>query len=61
VNEVLESSKIIFDRSTRPFGIARVHLDAEGNPADVTIEYLNSAMAATADCAPDDLRGRNIY
>lgn len=61
MNEVLESSKIIFDRSTRPFGIARVHLDAEGNPADVTIEYLNSAMAATADCAPDDLRGRNIY
>ena len=61
VNEVLESCKVIFDRSTRPFGIARVHLDAEGNPADVTIEYLNSAMAATADSTPEDLRGRNIY
>lgn len=61
MDDVLESSKIIFDRSTRPFGIARVHLDAAGEPTDVTIEYLNAAMAATANSVPDDLRGRNIY
>lgn len=61
MDEVLKSSKIIFDRSTRPFGIARVHLGPDGRAADVTIEYLNAAMAITADCAPEDLLGRNIY
>lgn len=61
MDEVLKSSKIIFDRSTRPFGIARVHLDEQGNPADVTIEYLNAAMAATADSTPEELLGKNIY
>ena len=61
MDEVLKNSKIIFDRSTRPFGIARVRLDNQGNPADVTIEYLNAAMAATADSTPADLLGKNIY
>ncbi len=61
MDEVLKNSKIIFDRSTRPFGIARVRLDNQGNPADVTIEYLNAAMAATADSTPADLLGKNVY
>ena len=58
---ILGDCERIFGRSTRPFGIARVHLDDEGAPRDVTIEYLNAAMAATADCTPADLRGKNIY
>ncbi len=61
VDRLLESCKTIFDRSPRPFGIAEVHLDEQGNPVDVTIDYLNRAMAATADCEPADLRGKNVY
>lgn len=61
MNEILHCCEKIFDRSTQPFGIAQVHLDAAGNPADVTIEYLNAAMAATADADPSDLRGKNVY
>lgn len=61
MNEILQCCERLFDRSIQPFGIAQVHLDAAGNPTDVTIEYLNAAMAATADAATSDLRGKNIY
>lgn len=61
MDEIFECCKKIFDRSTRPFGIAKVHIDDAGNPLDVTIEYLNDAMAATADSVPDSYCGKNIY
>ncbi len=61
MNELLKFCEKIFNRSTRPFGIAKVHLDENGNPVDVTIEYLNAAMAATADSVPSQLCGKNVY
>ena len=61
MDEILRCCKEIFDRSTRPFGIAQVHIDEAGNPTDVTIEYLNAAMAATADNVPDNYCGKNVY
>ena len=61
MERILEAGKAIYGRSTRPFGIARVRLDDEGSPRDVTIEYLNEAMAATVDAEPADLQGKNIY
>lgn len=61
VDAILESCKLLFDRSPKPFGIAHVCIGKDGNPKDATILYLNAAMAATADTTPDKLRGRNIY
>lgn len=61
MERILECCKTIFDRSNRPFGVAKVHLDEDGNPKDVTIEYLNAEMAATAYGEPEDLLGKNIY
>ncbi len=61
MDEMLKYCEKIFNRSTRPFGIAKVHVDEDGNPLDVTIEYLNAAMAATAFSVPSQLRGKNIY
>lgn len=61
MNKILKACEAIFDRSPRPFGIAHVMLDESGEPLDVTIEYLNYAMAQTAFATPDELRGKNIY
>lgn len=61
MDTILESCKQIFEQSPRPFGIAHVHTDDDGNPVDATILYLNPAMAATANATPQDLQGKNIY
>lgn len=61
VDQILKCCKQLFDRSSRAFGIARVNLDDAGNAHDVTIVYLNAAMAATAQSEPEDLLGKNIY
>lgn len=61
MNDLLESCKRIFDSCPRAFGVGHVHVGDDGNPVDVTIEYLNDAMAATAECTPDDLRGKRVY
>ncbi len=61
MDQILGSCKRIFDRSPRAFGIAHVSLDDAGDPEDVTIVYVNAAMAATAQCEPSDLQGKNIY
>lgn len=58
---ILESCKRIFEKSPRPFGIAHVCTDSNGNPTDATISYLNPTMAALADATPEELQGRNIY
>lgn len=58
---ILESCKRIFSRSPRPFGIAHVILDDDGAPVDATMEYLNAAMAATANCEPEDLLGKKMF
>lgn len=61
MDQILETCKLVYDRSPRAFGIAHVSLDENGAPADATIVYLNPPMAATAKVDPEDLRGKNIY
>ncbi|MCI9129990.1 MAG: response regulator [Eggerthellaceae bacterium] len=61
MERILESCKRIFERSNRPFGIAKVDLNPDGTPSDITIEYLNPAMAASAESLPEDLLGKKSY
>lgn len=61
VESILESCKAAYERNPRPFGIAKVILDDEGNPKDAIIVYLNQAMAKIANCEPESLVGKNVY
>ncbi|MCI8468105.1 MAG: response regulator [Eggerthellaceae bacterium] len=61
MEQLLEFCHRVFDQSPIAFSIARVHLDDDGAPLDISYEYLNPAMAAYTNQEPKDLEGKRIY
>lgn len=61
MEKILESCKQVFDKCSRPFGISKVILDEDGKPLDAIVQYLNQAMAESAQCKPEDMVGQHIY
>lgn len=57
MEDLIQACRIAFDALPQPFGVARIYMDAAGEPSDFRYEYLNQALADMTGASVEELTG----